>query len=224
MPKKKSNQIKDRIVELRRVKASELLRNPKNWRIHGVEQRTALRGLIDDVGFVGALIGRDTENGIEILDGHLRADIAGDEEVPVLIVDLDDSESEKVLAFHDSMADTDTEALSTLISQIETDNAELMVLIDRLDSSSGLVDAEKSGEPLGEKASVSLPDMELQPFEHYDYIIVLSRNLQDWQYLADRLGIEKVDGGYLPGKQKVGLGRAVDARRLIELLEFGDDK
>ena len=39
-------QIRDRVKELRRVRASELLPNPRNWRIHGREQARALRGLL----------------------------------------------------------------------------------------------------------------------------------------------------------------------------------
>ena len=36
--------IRDRIVELRRVKASELIPHPLNWRKHGPEQKAALKG------------------------------------------------------------------------------------------------------------------------------------------------------------------------------------
>ena len=35
--------IRDRIKELRRVKASELLPHPKNWRTHPQEQADAMR-------------------------------------------------------------------------------------------------------------------------------------------------------------------------------------
>jgi hypothetical protein len=39
-------QIKDRIRELRRVPARDLLPNPKNWRRHPKAQADALRGLL----------------------------------------------------------------------------------------------------------------------------------------------------------------------------------
>ena len=44
-------QIRDRIKELRRVPASELLPNPKNWRTHPVAQQDALRGVLAEVGY-----------------------------------------------------------------------------------------------------------------------------------------------------------------------------
>jgi hypothetical protein len=46
--------IRDRIKELRRVRASELADNSKNWRVHPEHQRAALRGLLGAIGFAGA--------------------------------------------------------------------------------------------------------------------------------------------------------------------------
>jgi len=48
--------IRDRIKELRRVKASELAPNPKNWRTHPQEQQDALRGVLAEIGYADALI------------------------------------------------------------------------------------------------------------------------------------------------------------------------
>ena len=67
-------QIRDRIKELRRVRASELLPNPKNWRTHPVAQQDALRGVLAEVGYADALIARETPEGLMLVDGHLRAE------------------------------------------------------------------------------------------------------------------------------------------------------
>ena len=48
-------QFRDRVKELRRVPASQLKPNPRNWRKHPTSQQTALRALLDEVGFAGAL-------------------------------------------------------------------------------------------------------------------------------------------------------------------------
>jgi hypothetical protein len=95
---------RDRIVEFRRVKASELLANPKNWRLHPQSQRGALSGLLKDIGFVGAILARQVNDGLEILDGHLRQEEAGDADVPVLITDLNDEEAAKLLATYDPLS------------------------------------------------------------------------------------------------------------------------
>ena len=42
--------MKDRVKELRRVPASELRANPKNWRRHPPSQEAALRGVLEDMG------------------------------------------------------------------------------------------------------------------------------------------------------------------------------
>jgi hypothetical protein len=51
-------EIRDRIKELRRVKASELVPNPKNWRRHPKEQSAAMRGFLNEIGYAGALLAR----------------------------------------------------------------------------------------------------------------------------------------------------------------------
>ena len=51
-------QIRDRIKELRRVPAANLRPNPRNWRTHPAEQQDALRGLLAEVGYAGALLAR----------------------------------------------------------------------------------------------------------------------------------------------------------------------
>jgi ParB-like chromosome segregation protein Spo0J len=131
-------QIADRIKELRRVKASELIPNPKNWRTHPEEQQVALRGMLKEVGYVDAIIVRDTGEGLMILDGHLRAETTPDTMVPVLEVDLTDEEADKVLATLDplaSMAGTDQDLLDDLIDSIESDEKDIEELLTDLRSS-----------------------------------------------------------------------------------------
>jgi adenine-specific DNA methylase len=52
-------EIKDRIKELRRVRASELVPNAKNWRTHPTAQAQALRAMLLDVGYADALTARE---------------------------------------------------------------------------------------------------------------------------------------------------------------------
>ena len=95
---------RNRIKELRNVPAKDLLSNPKNWRIHSDDPEHALRNILNRVGFVDALLARETESGeLILLDGHLRKDLLPDEEIPVLIVDLDEQEADYVLALHDGV-------------------------------------------------------------------------------------------------------------------------
>ena len=96
--------MKDRVKELRRVPASELRANPKNWRRHPPSQEAALRGILEDIGFADAVIARETDDGLELIDGHLRQEVMGDQVVPVLIVDVTEEEADKMLLTYDPLA------------------------------------------------------------------------------------------------------------------------
>lgn len=114
--------MRDRIKSLRRVKASELRANPKNWRHHPEGQRTALQSVLNEIGLVDAVIARETDDGLELLDGHLRADVSGDEKIPVLVVDVTDQEAAVVLATLDplsAMAESSSAELDALLRTIE---------------------------------------------------------------------------------------------------------
>ena len=96
--------MQDRVKELRRVPASELRANPKNWRRHPPAQQAALRGVLEDIGFADAVIARETPDGLELIDGHLRQEVMGDQPVPVLIVDVTEEEADKMLLTYDPLA------------------------------------------------------------------------------------------------------------------------
>ena len=124
---------KDRIKEFRRIKASELLDNKDNWRVHPEAQRKLLSRVLSDIGFADALVVRIVDNKYELLDGHLRKDIAREQEVPVLIVDLNDKEAALFLASFDTstgMADADCEIYASLIASIEDDYYDIVEMIE----------------------------------------------------------------------------------------------
>ena len=127
----------DRVVELRRVKASELKQNPMNWRRHPESQSAALEGMLADVGFADAVIARETEDGLELVDGHLRQEIMQDDVIPVLVVDINEDEARRMLATLDplsAMAETDGAMLQTLLDTIEVDNDAVRAMLDDLTS------------------------------------------------------------------------------------------
>ena len=121
--------MKDRIVGLRRVRGAELIANAKNWRRHDDRQRAALGALVDKVGFAGALLARELEGGgLELIDGHMRAEELADEELPVLVLDLDAQETELLLATYDplgAMAHTDDAALKQLVNTLDAESRSL---------------------------------------------------------------------------------------------------
>jgi len=128
--------IRDRIKELRRVKASQLRPHPKNWRTHPTAQQNVLRGVLAEIGYAGALLARELPDGsLELIDGHLRAETTPDAEVPVLVLDLDEQEAAKLLALHDplaGMAEANDAALAELLAQVETESDAVQALLDQV--------------------------------------------------------------------------------------------
>jgi DNA modification methylase len=120
---------------LRRVPAKDLLPNPKNWRRHPKLQVDALRGLLDEIGYADALLVRELPDGkLMLIDGHLRAETTPDAQVPVLVLDLDEKESDKLLLTLDplaAMAESDAERITALLQTVRTDSEAVESLLRR---------------------------------------------------------------------------------------------
>ena len=125
--------IRDRIKELRRVPANELRPNPNNWRTHPEKQLNAIRGVLAEVGFAGAELARELDDGtLELIDGHARAEVAGTAEVPVLVLDVDEAEANKILATFDpigAMAESDAAKLDAVLRDVDTGNEALQEML-----------------------------------------------------------------------------------------------
>ena len=121
--------MRNRVKELRFVKASELTPCADNWRLHPKRQRDLMKNVLQTIGYADALIARETENGaLALIDGHLRADVSPNVEVPVLVVDLNEREAKELLLVHDpigALAERDDEAVARLLEDFEATNETL---------------------------------------------------------------------------------------------------
>lgn len=213
--------MKDRIIDFRRVKASDLTNHELNWRLHPEEQKGALQAMFNDVGFVGAVIARELKDGtLQIIDGHCRKDVAGDEEVPVLITDLNDEETAKILATYDplsQMAETDANQLTNLMDAFDFDdafdeNAHLRGVLS--DIYYKLSKEERRAEAKAEREEEKeIPNMALQPHEHYDYLVIMATTSHDWNVLMERLELKPTRR-----RKRMGTCRAIRADVLLERL------
>lgn len=156
----------DRVVELRRVKAKDLLPNPSNWRTHSEHQRKALDAVLARVGIAGGLLARDTPNGLTLIDGHLRTGGDPEQEWPVLILDVDDAEAALLLSTFDplgALAGQDDAKLVELVRGMNADDLALAQLAldgqaklgELLAGSAGLTDPDEIPEP--PKTPISKP-------------------------------------------------------------------
>ena len=122
--------IRNRVVGVQKFRASDLKAHPKNWRLHPPRQREAMMDILSEVGDVGVLTAMRMANGdLTLLDGHLRADLRGDDEVEVAIVDLNEQEAELVLATYDPLAALavgDSEKLAELLAPFDDELTEFV--------------------------------------------------------------------------------------------------
>ena len=149
--------IRDRTRELRRVRAGELRPNPRNWRRHPKRQREALRALLSEIGFADAILARELEDGsLQIIDGHLRQSMDPKATVPVLVLDVDEAEADKLLVTLDplaALAIADPEPLRALLESVETSSEDVRMLLAGLATEAdvrarlGLVDPDEIPEP-----------------------------------------------------------------------------
>ena len=135
---------------------AELQAHPRNWRRHPQEQREAMEGVLDSVGWIqDVIVNRRTGR---IVDGHLRVSLAiarGEKEIPVKYVDLSEAEEAQVLATFDplgDLAEADDEALRRLLEetgaaaeQLAADGHGEILSID--EALAKMWDVPESGEP-----------------------------------------------------------------------------
>lgn len=139
------------------MRAGDLKPNPRNWRTHPQAQQDALRGLLAEIGYADALLCRELQDGtLELVDGHLRAETTPDEAVPVLVLDVDEAEADKLLLTLDplaAMAEASQQRLGELLAATSTKNEAVQALLDDL--------AKRNGVDLFE-AGAETPDPEPQ--------------------------------------------------------------
>lgn len=193
-----------------------------NWRVHNDTQRRVLEAMLDRVGFVKSITVSKRTN--TILDGHLRVSLAianNAATVPVEYVDVEPEEEAAILATVDPVGDlagSDPAKLAALREAFASENYDVEAMLDEICGDFQPLDEDEL-KPKGPKTAEGLPEMELKPYEHYDYVLVLATSTTEWNVLAEKLGLEKVKVSREKGGAKVGLGRAIHAKKLLELLK-----
>lgn len=124
--------------------------NPLNWRTHPAVQQAALSGIMADVGWVQQVVVNKTTG--NLLDGHLRVEMALDrnEDVPFVEVEVTESEEHLILA-----------TLDPIGALAEVDAARQRQLLDLIDAPGDLQDLIDS--MAGSQADVAAPERIVGP-------------------------------------------------------------
>lgn len=162
---------RNRIVGNGVVAVDTLMAHPQNARIHPKNQRDALKGAIDDIGFIRSVT--VTKDGV-VVDGHLRVALAlseGQTTIPVEIVDLDEAETKEALLTLDpiaALAATDKEKLDALLHEVQSGDAAVQQMLADMAAKSGIVPT--SGDAW-DTAFDGIPDEDKAPFQQMTFTV-----------------------------------------------------
>jgi ABC-type lipoprotein export system ATPase subunit len=137
--------MRNRITELRLVPARDIHGAPWNWRTHPQEQRAALVGSLEELGFYDPLKVFDREGSLTLIDGAARQEIISDRIgpdtlIPVVVVDFTDAEAKLATLTHDplaAMAEADAAKRDTLLAEVETESRALLDLLESMADEDG---------------------------------------------------------------------------------------
>lgn len=103
------------------VDPEQLLGHPENWRIHPLAQQKALKGSLQQIGWIDTVtVNVNTQH---VVDGHLRAAeaISAESCCPVIFVDITEEEELVALSSFDTitgMAVTDSDTLARIADRV----------------------------------------------------------------------------------------------------------
>jgi hypothetical protein len=127
-------------LRLEWLDADDLRANDFNWRSHPAAQENALRDVLAEVGWAGALLYNERTG--RLIDGHLRKKVAAGQRVPVLVGNWDEGQEKKILATLDpiaAMATADRDRLDALLRDVQTGSEALARMLTELAEKSGIV-------------------------------------------------------------------------------------
>ena len=198
----------------------ELRPHPQNPNHHSETQITALAELIRAIGWRFPIV--VSKRSGYIVAGHARlmaAERLGMEEVPVDFQEFDSEVDEITQLLADNkipeMASRDAEEEVELLKKLMAENANTLLtgyLPKEIDT------LMKLSEAADDTVEHKIPEMELQPHEHYDYIVLMFRRDYDWMHALQALGVQDVNYSVLAAKKKIGLGRIMDGTRVLHKL------
>lgn len=206
---------KNRIIGEGIEKPEDLLANPSNWRLHPQFQQDALKGVLNEVGWVQRVIVNQRTG--YVVDGHARVAVAmreGATEVPVLYVDLSEDEEKLILASLDpigGLAGTDDAQLRALLNEVSAEDEALQALLDQLADS--LVEPEIIP-PEGLTEDDAVPELKQEPVSRKGDVWILGRHRVMCGDSTSIDDVEKLMGGevaqLLHADPPYGMGKQAD--------------
>lgn len=189
--------------------------NPRKDLQAGDEEYEAIKRSIQEFGYVDPLVVNRVNN--ILVGGHQRLKVLrelGVVEAPVAFVNITDPIREKALNValnSDAIRGVwDIDKLDEIMQELAREAPDLVDFLREEELVDELLGVDREAE-----GPATHPAMELQPFEHWDYLVFMFKDSRDFVAACERFGIQRVDSSAVPGRKKIGLGRVLDGRRLL---------
>lgn len=206
------------------VETSTIIPSPYNPRKISNLQFAGLKASVKKFGLVENLV--VNIRNMCVVGGHQRLRAAVElkiEKVPVIYVDLDDLQERmlNITLNNKGIQGEYTEEVLDLIAEIKKQDLEGYDALRMFDVEKEMAALEKelddaeAGKP-DEKTPPDVARLDLELYEHYDYIVIGTKSVHDWNFLVEFFEIQKVRSDRRSG---IGIGRAITAEKAIAFIK-----
>lgn len=201
-------------MQVKTVDISTLKPWEGNPRLHGDDVQDLVRS-IEHFGFTNPILVQSGTN--RIIAGHgryLASKRKGLKTVPVIELDFDDDKAAAYTVADNKLAEKSTWD-KALLKKVLDGMSDVNITGFSEDEFKAMVDG------ISGNADDPYPAMALEPFEHYDYVVLFFKTSMDFLQACDVLKIKKVkEADYKKGKDgkkvRVGIGRSLDGAEFIK--------
>jgi hypothetical protein len=206
-----------KIVEM---ETKTLVPYAKNAKLHGKKQVDQIVASMNEFGFTNPVL-VDAHGGI--IAGHGRVMAAkrlGMATVPCIeLAHLTPEQKKAYILADNRLAETgggwDKAVGLEELGDIDTPDGILSSMFAELAEELELLPG--VGDESGESTTPQvIEEMELQPEEHYDFLVVMATNVNDWNTLCAHLNVKEVHSTRTA--KRIGVGRAVHASTVLNLI------
>ncbi len=197
------------------VCVSDLKPHPKNPNTHSAAQVAAIAAVIEG-NRSRAPITVSNRSGF-ITRGHGRLEAAallGCDQFPVDFQDYASEEAELADNHLAELAEIDEDRLVGVLKELQAAGHDVGLAGFTEDEVARLIAVEEEIAQLE-----PIPKMELQAFEHYDYLVFMFKDIRDWLRVLQLLKVTKVDFSISRKSQKIGIGRVINGKTLLDRLD-----
>lgn len=202
------------------VPIDSILEDPKNTVDHSYRNIEMIANSLREYGQRKPIVVNKKTNIVEAGNGTLQAaKMIGAKKIAAVFVN-DSDKTAKGFSVMDNR--------SAQFAIFNKNLIDVVGLFDDTETSIGFLENEinsffSEDDILPKKDDEIVENMEIQPFEHYDYIVLMFKNTLAFTNALTLFGIKKVNIA-LVKKQRMGLGRVVDGEKWLNSVDIKQKK